>query len=75
MHSVSKSRIDKLAKRLRSSRIAKKLYDTYIVCCEYRNQLGTLGIVSAWTLLEQLAPIAGIALMVRALHINVSVLQ
>ena len=55
--------------------IADKLYQVYLNFYEFSNHHRTIAIVSAWTMLEQLAPVAAAFLLVRALHINVSFLE
>src|SRR5262249_19405295 len=49
-----------------------KVHRVYMALCAYRNHSHTIAAVSAWSFLEQLAPIIAITLIARALHINVS---
>ncbi len=75
MHSFFRGYVDKLAGRFTKYPIAGKLHQVYTLSCEYKNHLRTVGIVSAWTFLEQMVPIVGNFLMVKALHIDVSFLK
>ena len=67
--------IDRLATRFTRFPLVSKIYNTYLLSYEYRNHLRTVTVVAAWTLLEQLMPVVGIALTVRALHLNVSFIE
>ena len=63
------------AVRLSRFPIVGKLHALYVQFWEFRNHRRALAVTSAWTLLEQLAPIAGNFLLIRALQIDVSLLE
>lgn len=67
--------VAKLAARFREESIVHKGGQLYMLCCEYLKRWRVVVIVSAWTLLEQLMPIFWNFLIVRAIDINVSLLQ
>jgi uncharacterized protein (TIRG00374 family) len=55
--------------------ILRKLHTLYAQFWEFRNYRRAIAVTSAWTFLEQLAPIAGNFLLIKALHIDVSLLE
>jgi uncharacterized protein (TIRG00374 family) len=74
-HKVSQRWVDKLVRRFSRYSFIVNLHQVYILFYEYRNHLRTVILVSAWTLVEQLAPTVGVFLLVRALHIDVSFVE
>jgi len=67
--------IDNLASRFAAYPFIGKLNRIYVLCGSYGNHLITLGTVFIWTLVEQMAPIIGNFLLIKAFHINVSFLE
>jgi uncharacterized protein (TIRG00374 family) len=55
--------------------VVSKLYAIYLQFWEFRNYRWVIAVTLAWTLLEQLAPIAGNFLLIKALQIDVSLLE
>jgi len=72
VHSGFRNVIARQAERFRKYPLVEKLHHIYTLSCRYRNHPRTISSVSAWTLLEQTAPVFQIILMVYAFHINVS---
>lgn len=75
MYNTPNEYLGRLAGRFRKYPVMTKVHDLYVVFSEYRNNLRTVAIVYGWTFLEQMAPIVGNLLIVRSLHMNVSLVQ
>ena len=72
---VGRCYIESIALRLKRFPLVSKLYDIYTLYTDYRNHKRTLIRVSAWTMVEQMAPTVGIFMMAMALDLDVSVIE
>ena len=66
---------DVAAERLSRYPGVSKLHQVYSLYAEYRKRPRTVGIVSAWTFLEQLVPILSLFLLAHALDVDISLLE
>lgn len=69
------SRLRALVDRLTDNRLGAKLRQIYGYCREYRRHKRVIVSVSILTLIEQMAPVAVIFLLVRALNVDVTFLE
>jgi glycosyltransferase 2 family protein len=67
--------VEAVAVRFHSTSIVTKLHRTYESCGEYRHHTSRVFYVFGLTLVEQMAPLIGTVLLVRAFRINVSLLE
>jgi uncharacterized protein (TIRG00374 family) len=71
---VFRGNIGKLSARVSNHSLVKRLRQVYEMCWAYQSHPRTTIVVFAWTVLEQMGPLAANILLVRALFINVSLL-
>jgi uncharacterized protein (TIRG00374 family) len=65
----------RLGSRFANHPFVDKLRQAYVLYSEYRNHFGIVLIVTAWTFVELMTSIFSNFLLVRALHVNVSLLE
>jgi glycosyltransferase 2 family protein len=61
--------------RISTLPIVRQFHQVYLLTQQYRGRLDTLGLVWAWTCLEQLVPIAMTFLIARSLSVDISILE
>ena len=64
--------IDSLAQRFERFWLVRKLHEIYALCAGYRQRWRVVGVVLAWTAVEQTVPIIANVLMVWALDVEMS---
>lgn len=74
-HGAIRNVITRLAEQFGNYPVIEKIQRIYTLACRYRHHGRTISIVSAWTLVEQTAPVLGTILLVYAFHIDISWLE